>query len=40
MSSCCAVDVVPPCGGFVVAGAGFEAAVRDADEPIGQLTQG
>ena len=41
MSSCCgALGVLRPCGGFVVAGAGFEAAVEDADEPVGELAQG
>jgi len=28
-----------PGGGFVVAGAGFQAAVDDADEPVDQLAQ-
>jgi len=33
-------DVVAPGGVFVVAGAGLEAAVEDADESVGELTQG
>jgi hypothetical protein len=31
---------VRPRGGFVVAGAGLEAAVEDADQPVGELAQG
>ena len=33
--SCCEVG---PGGVFVVAGVGFEAAVQDADEAVGQLS--
>jgi len=33
-------DLVLPGGGFVVFGAGFEAAVQDADEPVRELPQG
>ena len=36
MSSCRRV-VVGPGGGLVVVGAGFQAAVQDADESVGQL---
>src|SRR5262245_927403 len=36
MSSCCRV-VVGPGGGLVVEAAGLQAAVQDADEPIGEL---
>jgi hypothetical protein len=36
MSSCCRV-VVGPGGGLVVEGAGLQAAVQDADEPVGEL---
>ena len=32
--------VVRPGGGLVVGGAGFKAAVQDADETVGELTQG
>ena len=32
--------VVLPGGGLVVEGAGLQAAVQDADEPVGQLAQG
>jgi len=39
VSSCGLLGVLWPCGCFVVAGAGFEAAVQDADEPVGQLAQ-
>jgi len=31
---------VGPGGVFVVSGVGFQAAVQDADEPVGQLSQG
>src|ERR1700760_1220521 len=31
---------VAPGGVFVVEGAGFEAAVKDADEPVGETSQG
>src|ERR1017187_7444873 len=34
------VFVVGPGGGLVVEGAGFEASVQDADEPVGDLAQG
>ena len=34
------VLVVRPGGGLVVEGAGLEAAVQDADEPVGELAQG
>src|SRR5215831_4231204 len=34
------VDALWPGGGLVVAGAGFQAAVQDADEPVGELAQG
>jgi hypothetical protein len=37
MSSCCVLDLVLPCARFLVAGPGLEAAVQDADEPVGQL---
>ena len=30
---------VGPCGRFVVAGPGFEAAVQDADESVGELAE-
>src|SRR5215472_10146312 len=33
-------EVVRPGGGFVVDGAGLQAAVQDADEPVGELAQG
>ena len=33
------VEVVCPGGGFVVAGAGLQAAVQDADEAVGELAQ-
>jgi hypothetical protein len=39
MSSCGVLDVVRPYGRFVVAGAGFEAAVQDAHKPVGELAQ-
>src|SRR5512132_4463876 len=39
MSSGNRLGVMRPRGGFVVAGAGFEAAVQDADEPVGELAQ-
>jgi hypothetical protein len=32
--------VVCPGGGLVIAGAGLQAAVQDADEAVGQLTEG
>src|SRR5262249_56482080 len=34
------LTVVRPGGGFVVDGAGLQAAVQDADEPVGELAQG
>jgi hypothetical protein len=34
------VEDVCPGGVFVVVGLGFEAAVEDADEPVGELAQG
>src|ERR1019366_1187266 len=40
MSSGELVFVVGPGGGLVVEGAGFEASVQDADEPVGDLAQG
>jgi hypothetical protein len=40
MSSSEPVLVVGPGGGFVVKGAGLEASVQDAHEPVGELTQG
>src|SRR6266545_3484063 len=40
MSSSRRLGVMRPGDGFVVAGAGFEAAVEDADEPVGELAQG
>src|SRR6516225_7707426 len=40
MSSSEPVFAVRPGGGLVVEGAGFEAAVQDADEPVGDLAQG
>ena len=36
LSSCGGV-VVGPGGGFVVEGAGLQAAVQDADEPVAEL---
>lgn len=39
MSSCSLLDTVRPCGCFVVAGTGLQAAVQDADEPVGELAQ-
>src|SRR5450755_1737070 len=39
MSSRDLLGVMMPGGGFVVAGAGFEASVQDADEPVGELAQ-
>lgn len=33
-------DVMRPRGGFVLVGAGLEAPVQDADEPVRQLPQG
>src|SRR5215472_7164496 len=36
MSSCCR-GVVGPGGGLVVEAAGLQAAVQDADEPVGEL---
>ena len=36
----CGRCVLRPGGGFVVEGAGFEAAVQDADEAVGELAQG
>src|SRR3954466_8718405 len=40
MSSRDRVDVMRPGGRLVVEGAGLEAAVQDAYQPVGQLTQG
>ncbi len=40
MSSGSLLDVMRPRGRLVVEGAGLEAAVQDADEPVGQLAQG
>src|SRR5512144_2194888 len=40
MSSSSLVEVMRPRGGLVVAAAGLEAAVQDADKAVGQLTQG
>ena len=43
MSSCgldFLLSVLGPGGGLVVTGAGFQAAVQDADEPVGELAQG
>src|SRR5216683_3799874 len=40
MSSGELVFVVRPGGGLVVEGAGFEASVQDADEPVGELAEG
>src|ERR1035441_3529390 len=43
MSSCSLLGfrcVVRPGGRLVVEGAGFEASVLDADEPVGELAQG
>src|SRR5258708_38545488 len=40
MSSGERVFVVRPGGCLVVEGAGFEASVQDADEPVGDLAQG
>jgi hypothetical protein len=40
MSSGSLLGVMRPCGRFVVAGAGFEAAVQDAHEPVSALPQG
>jgi hypothetical protein len=40
MSSCSVLDTMGPRGRFVVARTGFEAAVQDADEPVGELAQG
>ena len=31
--------VVCPCGGFVIGGVGFQAAVEDADEAVGELSE-
>ena len=31
---------VGPGGGFVVGGAGFQASVQDADEPVGEPPEG
>src|SRR6266508_4397633 len=39
MSSCGRLGVVRPGDGLVVAGTGLEAAVQDADEPVGELPQ-
>lgn len=38
MSSGEELGVVGPCGGFVVDGVGFEAAVQDADQAVGDLS--
>ncbi len=40
MSSSKAFDAMRPGGFLVVEGAGFEAAVQDADEPAGELAEG
>src|SRR6266511_2460312 len=40
MSSCERFGAMRPGGCLVVGGAGFEAAVEDADEPVGELAQG
>ena len=40
MSSGYGAGLVRPGGHFVVGGVGFEAAVKDADEPVGELAQG
>src|ERR1035437_3205662 len=40
MSSCYLLNVLVPGCGFVVAGAGFEGAVQDADETVAELAQG
>ena len=40
MSSGSLLDVMRPGRRFVVVGAGLEASVQDADEPVGQLPQG
>ncbi len=39
MSSRSLLDAMRPCGRFVVAGTGLEAAVQDAHEPVGELPQ-
>lgn len=39
MSSSKRCGAVRPGGGLVVVGAGLEAAVEDADEPVGELAQ-
>src|SRR6266545_6690955 len=39
MSSSSLVEVIRPGSRFVVAGAGLEASVQDADEPVGELAQ-
>jgi hypothetical protein len=33
-------EEVGPGGAFVVVGVGFQAAVEDADEPVGELAEG
>ena len=40
MSSSKGLGVMRPGGCLVVAGAGFTAAVQDADEPVGEAPQG
>src|SRR5665811_856790 len=40
VSSCCLLGVLVPGSGLVVAGAGFEAAVQDADQTVAELAQG
>ena len=40
MSSCDLLGVVRPGGCLVVEGAGFEAAVQDAGQAVGELAQG
>ena len=40
MSSGYVFGVMRPGGCFVIEGAGFEAAVQDAHQPIGELAQG
>src|SRR5271170_5494700 len=43
MSSCSllgALGVMRPRSRFVVEGAGFEAAVQEADQPVGELSEG
>jgi hypothetical protein len=40
MSSGSLLDAMRPCGRFVVAGTGLEAAVQDAHESVSELPQG